>query len=103
MCPPCLQQKGNGCALGRPYSVQRERDTPTLATQSLSAIFEVPERFVRQFITSATPDRAHPTVPLNNFRVRTEGVQENQMHCDVSCTLEVPNLDFQPIPPLSKF
>ena len=43
------------------------------------------------------------TVPLNNFRVRTDGVQDNQMHCDVSCALEVPNLDFQPIPQLSKF
>ena len=43
------------------------------------------------------------TVPLNNFRVRTDGVQENQMHCDVSCNLKVPNLDFQPIPQLSKF
>ena len=47
--------------------------------------------------------RPEGTVPFNNFRVRTDGVQENQRHCDVSCTLEVPNLDFQPIPLLSKF
>ena len=43
------------------------------------------------------------TVPLNNFRVRTDGVQENQIPCDVSCTLEVLKLDFQPIPPISEF
>ena len=47
--------------------------------------------------------RRQITVPLKKFRVRTDGVQGNQMHCDVSCTLEVPNLDFQPIPPISKF
>ena len=43
------------------------------------------------------------TVPLKKFRLWTDGVQENQMNCDILCTLEVPNLDFQPIPPISKF
>ena len=43
-----------------------------------------------------------PTVPLNNFRVRTDGVQENQVHSITIQSLEVPNLNFQPIPPTSK-
>ena len=42
-------------------------------------------------------------VPLNNFRVRTDGVQENQVHSITLQSLEVPNLNFQPIPPTSKF
>ena len=54
-------------------------------------------------ITASWVGHRQATVPLNNFRVRTDGVQENQMHCDVSYTLKVPNLDFQPIPQLSKF
>ena len=43
------------------------------------------------------------TVPLNNFRVRSDGVQENQVHSITIQSMEVPNLNFQPIPPTSKF
>ena len=42
-----------------------------------------------------------PTVPLNNFRA--DGVQENQVHSITIQSMEVPNLNFQPIPPTSKF
>ena len=43
------------------------------------------------------------TPRLKIFRVRTDGVQGNQVHGFIVQSLEVLNLDFQPIPSRSKF
>ena len=37
-------------------------------------------------------------VALTNFRVKTEGVQGNQVHSIIVWGLGIPQTDFQPIP-----
>ena len=47
--------------------------------------------------------RDRPRFSLTSIRVSKRGVQENQVHSITIQSLEVPNLNFQPIPPISKF